>query len=177
MDTIPYNKVGNAKPESMADIAENEGISEEEWRAQNLPASKLEFRWRYTNKTIHLYERRLRSLGSFNVGPAVQAWVRSRLEWVRDNKLYEMPDGVIVLTIDPEGMVDTQLEELHPAPQFTRAMLDADEVPGTLWVAKDSSGRRRVMLPIRSCATWPRRSATRSCRPKLRLTMVLKSLP
>ena len=137
MDTIPYNKVGNAKPESMADIAENEGISEEEWRAQNLPASKLEFRWRYTNKTIHLYERRLRSLGSFNVGPAVQAWVRSRLEWVRDNKLYEMPDGVIVLTIDPEGMVDTQLEELHPAPQFTRAMLDADEVPGTLWVAKD----------------------------------------
>ena len=44
MDTIPYNKVGNAKPESMADIAENEGISEEEWRAQNLPASKLEFR-------------------------------------------------------------------------------------------------------------------------------------
>lgn len=137
MDTIPYNKVGNAKPESMADIAENEGISEEEWRAQNLPASKLEFRWRYTNKTIHLYERRLRSLGSFNVGPAVQAWVRSRLEWVRDNKLYEMPDGAIVLTIDPEGMVDTQLEELHPAPQFTRAMLDADEVPGTLWVAKD----------------------------------------
>ena len=67
----------------------------------------------------------------------MQAWVRSRLEWVRDNKLYEMPDGVIVLTIDPEGMVDTQLEELHPAPQFTRAMLDADEVPGTLWVAKD----------------------------------------
>ena len=50
MDTIPYNKVGNAKPESMADIAENEGISEEEWRAQNLPASKLEFRWRYTQQ-------------------------------------------------------------------------------------------------------------------------------
>ena len=67
----------------------------------------------------------------------MQAWVRSRLEWVRDNKLYEMPDGVIVLTIDPEGMVDTQLEGLRPAPQFTRAMLDADEAPGTLWVAKD----------------------------------------
>ena len=34
MDTIPYNKVGNAKPESMADIAENEGISEADWRAK-----------------------------------------------------------------------------------------------------------------------------------------------
>lgn len=136
MNTIPYNKVGNAKPETVADVAESEGISEEEWRAQNLPASKLEFRWRYTNKTIHLYERRLRSLAAFNVGPAVQAWVRSRLEWVRDNKLYEMPDGVIILTVDPEGMVDVQLEELRPTPQFTHAMLDAADVPGTLWIAK-----------------------------------------
>lgn len=135
-EAIPYNKVGNSKPETVADAAESDGISEEEWRAQNLPASKLEFRWRYTNKTIHLYERRLRSLAAFNVGPAVQAWVRSRLEWVRDNKLYEMPDGVIVLTVDPEGMVDVRLEELCPTPQFTRAMLDAGDVPGTLWVAK-----------------------------------------
>lgn len=136
MNTIPYNKVGNSKPETVADVAESEGISEEEWRAQNLPSSKLEFRWRYTNKTIHLYERRLRSLAAFNVGPAVQAWIRSRLEWVRDNKLYEMPDGVIVLTVDPEGMVDVRLEELRSTPQFTRAMLDAGDVPGTLWVAK-----------------------------------------
>ena len=135
-EAIPYNKVGNSKPETVADVAESEGISEEEWRAQNLPSSKLEFRWRYTNKTIHLYERRLRSLAAFNVGPAVQAWVRSRLEWVRDNKLYEMPDGVIVLTVDPEGMVDVRLEELRSTPKFTRAMLDAGEVPGTLWIAK-----------------------------------------
>ena len=118
MNTIPYNKVGNEKPETIADVAESEGISEEEWRAQNLPASVLEFRWRYTNKTIHLYERRLRSLAAFNVGPAVQAWVRSRLEWVRDNKLYEMPDGVIVLTVDPEGMVC--LLYTSPSPRDTR---------------------------------------------------------
>lgn len=135
-EAIPYNKVGNEKLETVADVAASEGISEEEWRAQNLPASKLEFRWRYTNKAIHLYERRLRSLAAFNVGPAVQAWVRSRLEWVRDNKLYEIPDGVIVLTVDPEGMVEVQLEKLRPAPQFTRAMLDAGELPGTLWIAK-----------------------------------------
>lgn len=127
-EAIPYNKVGTGASEDAAGAAERDGISEEEWRAQNLPASKLEFRWRYTNKTIHLYERRLRSLGLFNVGPAVQAWVRSRLEWVRDNKFYEMPDGVIVLTIDPEGMVDIQQEELPPLPQ---------EVPGTLWSVRD----------------------------------------
>lgn len=137
MNTIPYNKVGSTKPESMADIAEGEGISEEEWRAQNLPASKLEFRWRYTNKTIHLYERRLRSLGAFNVGPAVQAWVRSRLEWVRDNKLYEMPDGLIVLTIDPEGIVDVKMEELLQAPVITRALVETGEVPGTIWAVRD----------------------------------------
>lgn len=69
MNTIPFNKVGNAKPETIADVAESEGISEEEWRAQNLPASMLEFRWRYTNKTIHLYERRLRSLAAIQCGP------------------------------------------------------------------------------------------------------------
>lgn len=126
--SIPYNKVGTGDADDLQGAAEREGISEEEWRAQNLPASKLEFRWRYTNKTIHLYERRLRSLGAFNVGPAVQAWVRSRLEWVRDNKFYDMPDGVIVLTIDPEGVVDIQQEELPSLPQ---------EVPGTLWSVRD----------------------------------------
>ncbi len=136
-EAIPYNKVGSSKPETVADVAESEGISEEEWRAQNLPASKLEFRWRYTNKTVHLYERRLRSLAAFNVGPAVQAWVRSRLEWVRDNKLYEMPDGLIVLTIDPEGMVDVQQEQLSQTPVLTHALIEADEVPGTLWAARD----------------------------------------
>lgn len=128
---MPFNSVGTAKPQGAAELAEREGISEEEWRAQNLPATKLEFRWRYTNKAIHLYERRLRSLAAFNVGPAVQAWVRSRLEWVRDNRFYEMPDGVIVLTIDPEGEVDIQQEPLRATPSFANA-------PGTLWTAKDS---------------------------------------
>lgn len=131
-DAIPFNKVGTAKPQDVAELAEQEGVSEEEWRARNLPATKLEFRWRYTNKTIHLYERRLRSLSAFNVGPAVQAWVRSRLEWVRDNKFYEMPDGVIVLTIDPEGLVDIQQEPLRKTPAFA----DARDVSGTLWTAK-----------------------------------------
>lgn len=158
-DTIPYNKVGGTKPETVADVAESEGISEEEWRAQNLPTSKLEFRWRYANKAIPLYERRLRSLAAFNVGPAVQAWVRSRLEWVRDNKLYELPDGVIVLTIDPEGMVEVTLEELAPAPAFTRSMLETDDVPGTPWAARDGklyvreSSARAADTLVRDLAT------------------------
>lgn len=136
-DAIPFNKVGVDAPEGTADLAEREGITEEEWRAKNLPASKLEFRWRYTNKTIHLYERRLRSLRSFSVGPAVQAWVRSRLEWIRDNKFYEMPDGVLVLTIDPEGVVDIEQVQIEDAPAFTREMLEKCDVPGTLWAFKD----------------------------------------
>lgn len=130
---MPFNKVGSVNPQGAVELAEQEGVSEEEWRAKNLPASKLQFRWRYTNKTIHLYERRLRSLSAFNVGPAVQAWVRSRLEWVRDNKFYEMPDGVIVLTIDPEGEVDIQQEPLREVPAFAEC-----SAFGTLWTAKDN---------------------------------------
>lgn len=133
-DVMPRNLVGNGNAgNKLEEAAKEEGISEEEWRAQNLPATKLVFRWRYTNKTIHLYERRLRSLAAFNVGPAVQAWVRSRLEWVRDNKFYEMPSGVIVLSIDPEGDVDIQQDELGDTPVFT----SNDSAPGTLWIARD----------------------------------------
>ena len=126
---MPHNIIGNANGDKLKTAASGEGISEEEWRAKNLPAEKLTLRWRYANKEIQLYERRLRSLRAYNVGPAVQAWVRSRLEWVRDNKLYEKPNGVIVLTIDPEGDVDIQLEEL-------KAPYRGCE--GTMWVASGS---------------------------------------
>lgn len=136
-ETIPFNQVGSREPRTIEEVAKREGMSEAEWRALNLPSEKLEFRWRYANKSIPLYERRLRSLGACNVGPAVQAWVRSRLEWMRDNKLYEMPDGLIVLTVDPEGMVEAMQEPLGEAPKFTREMLDAGDVPGTLWVVRD----------------------------------------
>ncbi len=124
--------------------AEREGITEAEWRARNLPSHPITFRWKYANKTIQLYERRLHSLRDFHVGPALQAWVRSRLEWVADNKLYELRNGVIVLSIDPEGDVDINLEEPVDAPVFTEdelvvenAKLKGMEVPGTLWLARD----------------------------------------
>lgn len=136
-DRIPFNKVGTGEPETLGDLAEREGITEAEWRARNLPESKLTLKWRYANKSVPLYERRLRSLREFNIGPAVQAWVRSRLEWVVDNRLHEMPDGLVVLTIDPEGMVDIQQEELTVPPRLTIQQVESGEVPGTLWVVKD----------------------------------------
>lgn len=132
LEKMPFNKVGTGAEQDARAAAEREGISEEEWRAQNLPAEKLVFRWRYDNGAIPLFERRLRSLGAFNVGPAVQAWTRSRLEWVRDNRLYDMPEGVIVLSIDPEGVVDIQQEELSQAP----ARVEGD-VHGTSWWVED----------------------------------------
>lgn len=138
-DRIPFNKIGSDAPATVADLAGREGITEEEWRARNLPASKLAFRWRYMNKRIPLYERRLRSLREFNIGPAVQAWVRSRLEWVIDNKLYEMPDGIVVLTIDPEGAVEIQQDDLVEAPAFAPGQLESDEAPGMPWFAKDGT--------------------------------------
>lgn len=138
-DRMPFNKVGTNEPETLADLAEREGITEEEWRARNLPDSKLEFKWRYANKKVPLYERRLRSLREFNVGPAVQAWVRSRLEWVVDNKLYEQPDGVLVLSIDPEGMVEVTQAELPPTPSLSASQVEDTEIPGTLWFAKDGT--------------------------------------
>lgn len=149
-ETMPFNKIGTDEPATLADLAESEGISEAEWRARNLPAFELEFRWRYANKKIPLYERRLRSLREFNIGPAVQAWVRSRLEWVVDNKLYEMPDGVISLSIDPEGVVDIKQEERAEAPVFMHEQLEADEAPGTLWFARNG---------IVHCTEEPREAA------------------
>lgn len=131
-EAIPYNKVGTEPPDDADELARREGITEAQWREKNLPACALEFRWRYTNRTIHLYERRLRSLASFNVGPSLQAWVRSRLEWVRDTQFSKMPQGIIVLTIDPEGDVDIRQEPIGKTPVF-RAQ---GPVPGTLWAAK-----------------------------------------
>lgn len=138
-EAIPFNKIGSDKPETLADLAEREGITEAQWRAQNLPASLLEFRWRYGNRKIFLLERRLRSLREFNVGPAVQAWVRSRLEWVADNRFYDMPDGVIVLTIDPEGAVEIQQDKLEAPSAFDDASVEAGARLGTRWYAKDGT--------------------------------------
>lgn len=147
-DKIPFNLVGaqdDADPANIAreELAEREAISLEEWSKRNLPDHKITFRWRYDNKKIQLYERRLHSLASFNVGPAIQAWARSRMEWMRDEKLFELPDGVLVFSIDPEADIDIQLEPQSEAPAFTiddlewvGDELDGSDFAGSVWVAR-----------------------------------------
>lgn len=130
---MPLNPVGSDSAEP-----DGGGVDEAAWRAQNLPATKLEFRWRYASGQIQLYERRLRSLSSFHVGPAVQAWVRSRLEWMQDNRLRQQPEGVLVLTIDPEGDVGMSMESLVAAPVLDEAAFLQDgafrgDADFTLW--------------------------------------------
>ena len=135
-EKMPFNLVGDLEKKA-ADEAELERA----WRAKNLPAVKLVFRWRYASRKIQLYERRLRSLAQFNVGPAVQAWVRSRLEWMQDNRLYEQPDGVLELTIDPEGDVAMDMQPVGEPPRLSEEALQWEgdvltgcALPGTLWV-------------------------------------------
>lgn len=147
-DKIPFNLVGaqdDADPANIAreELAEREAISLEEWSKRNLPDHKITFRWRYDNKKIQLYERRLHSLASFNVGPAIQAWARSRMEWMRDEKLFELPDGVLVFSIDPDADIDIQLEPQREAPTFTiddlewvGDELDGSDLAGSVWVAR-----------------------------------------
>ena len=154
-ESMPYNEVGTGEPESIADIAEREGITEEQWRAENLPHEDLIFRWRYTDGELPLYERRIRSLRAFNIGPAVQAWVRSRLEWTCDNKLRELPDGVLVMKIDTEGLLEIELEPVGLAPAFDHdnliwcqgTLLTSTHFK-TLWVAR---GKELTPLPSTIC--------------------------
>ena len=136
-EKMPFNQLGTASA-----AAQQEQVDEEAWRAKNLPREKLVFRWRYADASIQLYERRLRSLAGFNVGPAVQAWVRSRLEWMQDNRLREQPDGVLELSIDPEGDVGMGMRPLSEPPAFTPGALRWQdgrlagcELAGSVWLA------------------------------------------
>lgn len=161
-DKMPFNVIGqdDDDPANVAreEMAEREAVTLEEWSKNNLPEHKITFRWRYDNKTIQLYERRLHSLAKFNVGPAIQAWARSRLEWIRDERLFQKPDGVIVFSVDPEADIDIQLEDQREAPKFTIDDLDwvGDELnganlEGSVWVVRD--GKAAIFpTPIRHAA-------------------------
>lgn len=161
-ENMPYNLVGadDDDPANLAreEMAEREAVTLEEWSKKNLPDHKITFRWRYDNKTIQLYERRLHSLAKFNVGPAIQAWARSRLEWIRDERLWQMPDGVIVFSVDPEADIDIQLEQQREAPaftiddlQWTGDELSGSSLEGSVWVVGD--GKAAIFpSPIRHAA-------------------------
>ena len=126
-EEMPRNLVGDeARPQR------DDAAKEAEWLANNVPAGGLELRWRYANRNIQLFERHLRSLGNYNVGPALRSYLRTRLEWLNDNKVYERPEGIVVVTIAENGDVDAYLREADPAPQLSVDALDGFD--GSVWV-------------------------------------------
>ena len=147
---MPRNVVGGGAAGGA--VAAGEGarlpqLSEAEWRAQNMPATRLLVRWGYRNGQVQLLNRRMRNLAERRVGPAMCAWIRERVEWEAANRLHERPDGVIVVDVDPagEGSVDVRVDALGEPPSFTRDMLDGG-LPAGLhpWVVTADGHVRRV---------------------------------
>ena len=125
-EEMPRNVIKQAEEPVRDDAAK-----EAEWLANNVPAGGLELRWRYANRNIQLFERHLRSLANYNVGPALRSYLRTRLEWLGDNKVYQQPEGVIVVTIAENGDVDAYLEQASEAPQLSFGELSS--FSGTVW--------------------------------------------
>ena len=147
---MPRNVVGGGAAGGA--VAAGEGarlpqLSEAEWRAQNMPATRLLVRWGYRNGQVQLLNRRMRNLAERRVGPAMCAWIRERVEWEAANRLHERPDGVIVVDVDPagEGSVDVRVDALGEPPSFTRDMLDGG-LPAGLhpWVVTADGHVRRL---------------------------------
>lgn len=117
---------------------------EREWLANNVPAERLELHWRYESGAVQLYDRRLRSLAAYGVGPALRSYLRTRLEWFCDNKLYAQPRGIIITVVETNGDVDMKLGEPVAAPAlgeenlvFENGELAGASVPGALFARKD----------------------------------------
>ena len=147
---MPRNVVGSGATEGA--VAADEGarlpqLSEAEWRAQNMPATRLLVRWGYRNGQVQLLNRRMRNLAERRVGPAMCAWIRERVEWEAANRLRERRCGVIVVDVDPagEGSVDVRVDALGEPPSFTRDMLDGG-LPAGLhpWVVTADGHVRRL---------------------------------
>lgn len=116
---------------------------EKEWLASNVPAERLELHWRYESGAVQLYDRRLRSLAAYGVGPALRSYLRTRLEWFCDNKLYAQPRGIVVVIVETNGDVDMKLGDPVAAPAlgesnlvFESGQLVGANVPGALFARK-----------------------------------------
>ena len=125
---IPRNMIKTAADAPVRDDA----ALEAEWLANNVPAERLELHWRYESGAVQLYERRLRSLAAYGVGPALRSYLRTRLEWFCDNKLYAQPRGIVVVTVETNGDVDMRLAAPVEAPVLGEADLvwRGDELEG-----------------------------------------------
>ena len=134
-DAMPRNVVGGGACNVGAGAGGDDGsvgggprmpqLSEEAWREQNMPDTRLVLRWGCRNGQVQLLNRRMRNLAERNVGPAMCAWIRERVEWEMSGHLRERRDGVLVVDVDPagEGSVDVRLEDARPAPRLTRETL------------------------------------------------------
>ncbi len=144
---MPRNVVGGTGGAAPGGAARLPQLSEAEWRAQNMPKSRLVVRWGYRGGQVQLLNRRMRNLAERQVGPAMCAWIRERVEWEAANRLRELPDGVVVVDVDPagEGSVDVRVDALGESPDFTRDMLDGS-VPADLhpWVVTAGGCVRRL---------------------------------
>lgn len=141
-EEMPRNVIAGAQEEAPA---RDDAALEAEWLANNVPHERLELHWRYANGSVQLYERRLRSLPAHGVGPALCSYLRTRLEWLCDNKLRAQPNGMAVVTVETNGDVDIQLADAASAPQLTDANLTWDgdslagaDVPGALFIRTGS---------------------------------------
>ncbi len=138
-DEIPRNLIGSAHPHEHVDEAE----LEKRWLAENVPSERLELHWRYESGSVQLYDRRLRSLAAYGVGPALRSYLRTRLEWFCDNKLYSQPSGTVVVIVETNGDVDMKLaQSAEPRPLgednlvWDGDVLKGADVPGALFVRK-----------------------------------------
>ena len=116
---------------------------EKEWLANNVPNTRLELHWRYESGAVQLYDRRLRSLAAYGVGPALRSYLRTRLEWFCDNKLYAQPRGIVVVIVETNGDVDMKLGESVAVPAlgegdlvFEGGCLTGANVPGAVFARK-----------------------------------------
>ncbi len=123
-EEMPRNMIAGAQEEAPT---RDDAAIEAEWLANNVPHERLELHWRYANGSVQLYERRLRSLPAHGVGPALCSYLRTRLEWLCDNKLRAQPNGMAVVTVETNGDVDIQLADAVALPQLGEANLIWDD--------------------------------------------------
>lgn len=111
---IPRNLIASSESADERPIRDDAAL-EAEWLSNNVPSERLELHWRYASSSIQLFERHLRSLPLYGVGPALCSYLRTRLEWFSDNKLRQQTTGLLVVTVETNGDVDVRLDKLPPA--------------------------------------------------------------
>lgn len=83
----------------------------------SIPTEVIVVSWRLSRGRLPLTDRHLKALTERGVGSALHAWLKSRLEWSLVNDTIGFADGVLRMTIDPQGDVNIAVLELPSAPE------------------------------------------------------------